>query len=40
MDSFKALLIQFETKAANWVALILLAFSVRFLLKIQMKDKF
>ncbi|TKT91404.1 IS5 family transposase [Dyadobacter frigoris] len=39
MDSFKALLIRFETKAANWVALILLAFSVRFLLKIQMKTK-
>ena len=39
MDSFKALLIRFETKAINWIALILLAFSVRLLLKIQIKNK-
>lgn len=37
MDSFKALLIRFETKAINWVALTLLAFSVRFLRKIKTK---
>lgn len=35
MDSFKALLLRFETKAQNWVALILLAFAVRFLRKIK-----
>lgn len=34
MDSFKALLLRFETKAKNWVAFILLAFTVRFLRKI------
>ena len=37
MDSFKALLIRFETKVANWTALTLMAFSVRFLRKIQTK---
>lgn len=37
MDSFKALLVRFETKAINWVALTLLAFSVRFLCKIKTK---
>jgi transposase len=37
MDSFKALLIRFETKAINWVAFILLAFSVHFLRKIKTK---
>jgi Transposase DDE domain len=37
MDSFKALLLRFETKAQNWVALILLAFAVRFLRKIKSK---
>lgn len=38
MDSFKALLIRFETKAINWIALTLLAFSVRFLRKIKHKS--
>ena len=37
MDSFKALLIRFETKVANWTALTLMAFPVRFLRKIQTK---
>lgn len=37
MDSFKALLIRFETKVANWTAFTLIAFSVRFLRKIQTK---
>lgn len=37
MDSFKALLLRFETKAQNWVAFILLAFAVRFLRKIKTK---
>ena len=37
MDSFKALLLRFETKAKNWVAFILLAFAVRFLRKISNK---
>jgi transposase len=39
MDSFKAILIRFEKKAINWVALLLLAFSVRFLRKIKLKKK-
>jgi len=39
MDSFKALLVRFEKKAINWVALLLLAFSVRFLRKIKLKKK-
>ena len=37
MDSFKALLLRFETKATTWIALTLLAFSVRFLKKIKLK---
>lgn len=37
LDSFKALLVRFETKAANWVALTLISFTVRFLRKIQTK---
>lgn len=37
MDSFKALLLRFETKAKNWVAFILLAFAVQFLRKIKSK---
>lgn len=37
LDSFKALLVRFETKAANWVALTLISFTVRFLRKIQPK---
>lgn len=37
MDSFKALLIRFETKTRNWSAFILLAFAVRFLRKITNK---
>lgn len=39
MDSFKALLVRFEKKAINWVALLLVAFSVRFLRKIKQKTK-
>lgn len=39
MDSFKALLVRFEKKATSWVALLLLAFSVRFLRKIKQKTK-
>ena len=39
MDSFKALLVRFEKKATTWVALLLLAFSVRFLRKIKLKSK-
>lgn len=39
MDSFKALWVRFEKKAINWVALLLLAFSVRFLRKIKQKNK-
>ena len=37
LDTFKALLVRFETKAINWVALTLLAFSVHFLRKIVTK---
>lgn len=37
MDSFKSLLIRFETKAENWVAFTLISFTVRFLKKIQTK---
>lgn len=37
IDSFKALLIRFETKVDNWVALTLISFTVRFLRKIQTK---
>jgi uncharacterized membrane protein len=39
MDSFKAILIRFEKKASNWVAIFLLAFSVRFLRRIKQKKK-
>ena len=39
MDSFKALLIRFEKKAINWVALTLIAFTIRFLRKIKNKVK-
>lgn len=39
MDSFKAVLVRFEKKAINWVALLLLAFSIRFLRKIKQKTK-
>jgi len=35
IDSFKALLIRFETKTDNWVALLLIAFSIRFLKNIK-----
>ena len=37
LDTFKALLVRFETKAINWVALTLIAFSVHFLRKIKTK---
>lgn len=39
MDSFKALLVRFEKKTTTWLALLLLAFSVRFLRKIKQKTK-
>lgn len=39
MDSFKALLVRFEKKTTTWVSLVLLAFSVRFLRKINQKSK-
>ncbi|QHT65318.1 IS5 family transposase [Rhodocytophaga rosea] len=39
MDSFKALLVRFEKKASSWLALLLIAFSVRFLRKIKQKTK-
>jgi transposase len=39
MDSFKALLVRFEKKATSWVALLLIAFSVRLLRKIKQKTK-
>jgi transposase len=39
IDSFKALLIRFEKKTTTWLALLLLAFSVRFLRKIKHKSK-
>lgn len=39
MDSFKALLVRFEKQVINWVALLLLAFSVRFLRKIKQTHK-
>lgn len=38
MDSFKSLLVRFETKAKNWAAFILLAFVVQFLRKIKKKS--
>lgn len=39
LDSFKALLIRFETKATHWLALHLLAFSVLFIRKINENQK-
>lgn len=39
LDSFKALLIRFETKALHWMALHFLAFSVIFIRKIKKKQK-
>lgn len=39
MDSFKALLIRFETKALHWFVLLLIAFSVLFIRKITNKSK-
>jgi len=39
MDSFKALLVRFEKKTNTWLALLLLAFSIRFLRKIKQNSK-
>jgi len=39
LDSFKALLIRFETKASNWIALHFLAFTVLFIRKIKKLEK-
>lgn len=39
LDSFKALLIRFETKARHWLALHLLAFTVLFIRKINKIEK-
>lgn len=39
LDSFKALLIRFETKAIHWFMLLLLAFSVLFIRKNNKKLK-
>lgn len=39
LDSFKAFLIRFETKALHWVALHLLAFTVLFIRKINKLEK-
>ncbi len=39
LDSFKALLIRFETKALHWLALHLLAFTVLFIRKIKKAEK-
>lgn len=39
LDSFKALLVRFETLVSTWVALHLLAFTVLFLRKINKKSK-
>jgi transposase len=39
MDSFKALLVRFETKALHWFMLLLIAFSVLFIRKINKKEK-
>lgn len=39
MDSFKALLIRFETKALHWFMLLLIAFAVLFIRKINEKEK-
>src|ERR671921_350246 len=38
-NSFKALLVRFEKKTTTWLALLLLAFSIRFLRKIKQKTK-
>ncbi|WP_066831512.1 hypothetical protein [Rufibacter ruber] len=38
-DSFKALLVRFETKALHWMALHLLAFTVLFIRKINKIEK-
>ncbi|MDJ1473856.1 transposase [Cytophagaceae bacterium NT2B1] len=40
MDSFKVLLIRFEKKAPNWTAFLYMAFSIRFLRKIQPLNKY
>lgn len=39
LDSFKALLVRFETLVANWISLHLLAFTVLFFRKINRKSK-
>lgn len=39
IDSFKALLVRFETKASSWVALHFLAFTVLFIRKINRVEK-
>jgi transposase len=39
LDSFKALLIRFETKALHWYMLLMIAFSVIFIRKINKKQK-
>jgi transposase len=39
LDSFKALIIRFETKALHWFMLLLIAFSVLFIRKITLKLK-
>jgi hypothetical protein len=39
LDSFKALLIRFETKAQHWLALHFLAFTVQLIRKINKKLK-
>lgn len=39
LDSFKALLVRFETKASNWMALHFLAFTVLFIRKINKVEK-
>ncbi|MDJ1491873.1 hypothetical protein QNI19_02945 [Cytophagaceae bacterium DM2B3-1] len=40
LDSFKVLLIRFETKAHTWTSLLYIAFSIRFSRKIQPLDKY
>ena len=39
LDSFKALLIRFETKALHWYMLLIIAFSVLLIRKINKKQK-
>lgn len=39
LDSFKALLVRFETKASNWMALHFLAFTVLFIRKMKKLEK-